>query len=1316
MSKHTLQTDILYLFLLGLSLNPFSIFSQQRLYTNQEHYGVEDGLPQSYITGIVQDEDGFIWLSTLDGFCRYDGRDFKTFRYNPKDSTGLSANTLNGLGKITNNNVTIYYSPTHADEFNFRTFITKPNVARNYLSTLPLRWQSYRFNYSSDNWFYYKPEKNEIGWYHNPSQKLHTITAANEILRYDSLCAITETTNGRFIIVYKNGVQISDTSKTSFTWHCFTTGLQPDWTNFCYDHFGNKFTFIAYRNNKIASLEKDKLTLLDPNKKIAKNIFLPQPKPESIKGNTDLKVDKHGRAYFEYYGSIYRINEKDTVELLWQNTGQPARVSAFFIDRSDVLWISLNAQGLLRIDLHALNFESYSYQTSLLEDIFRLSDGVPGYFPTEWKDPTTSYFFRQTRDSKGMLYACNMWTETSDIFYFDQGKFQLFKHIPKQKIFSAVVVLPGDEIWGFDHSESVWYSWSDHNAIPQKIHLNVPEFSGNYITDVQYVGGYIWIVTSNNGLFQFDRNILVNKFSGRFKQQHIPNTLTEICADPKDKNKFWMGSHGGGLLLWDVNKGLIRSYTMDDGLPNNTIYCILPDEKGNLWCSTNKGIFRFNPSTEEIISFVKTDGLAGNEFNRAHKFKFPDGRLLFGGLDGYTIINPKKFDVIKPVGAVPVLLTGLQINNEPQEYHLKNSFIREPLSMVSMIELPHHKNYLRFEFAALLYNQPRKTKYRHQLKGSDKGWIENGYSNVASYSALPPGNYILRINATDENGIWSEEITEIKIKINPPFYATWWAWLIYAAILLLLVRLYLRFRERQIKINQNLAFEKREALRLKEVDEMKDRFFSNITHEFRTPLTLIISPLEKLAQDNSLSSAAIHSVKTAQRNAQQLLRLINEFLDFSKINHGQLRLKQAAGEVSVFTENCVASFELAAKEKNIDLQFYSENVAGYYLFDEEKWEKIVTNLVGNAMKFTPVDGKVSVRLTSEKENIHFEVKDSGPGIPTHLHQKIFTRFFQVDDSALRSYGGTGIGLSLVKELTELMQGSIVLDSVPDVYTKFVVSIPMQKVNPIVPASHLSETITSELKNENAPLILIAEDNEELRFFLIESLEKKYRVIDADDGLKAWDLTLEELPDLIISDVMMPGQDGFDFCKICKSDNRTAHIGFLLLTSKAAHEARLQGLEQGADDYITKPFNLSELELRIANLLRLQAKQREWLQAQIITPEPAVSSPEITNPFLIQLYAEMDAKLDDPDLGVDFLCKVMAMSRSTLNRKLKSLLNLTTNEVIRQYRLQKASQLILSGIDISTAAYQTGFSSPSYFSQCFKEQYNLTPSDWLSRQN
>ena len=514
-------------------------------------------------------------------------------------------------------------------------------------------------------------------------------------------------------------------------------------------------------------------------------------------------------------------------------------------------------------------------------------------------------------------------------------------------------------------------------------------------------------------------------------------------------------------------------------------------------------------------------------------------------------------------------------------------------------------------------------------------------------------------------------------------------------------------------MEQLLQFEHKEAVRLRELEALKDRFFSNITHEFRTPLTLITTPLEKLNSGNLLSADAKKLVGTAQKNAHRLLVLINQFLDFSKLNSGQMRVQLSTGELCLFITDLLQPFEEAAAAKGLHFTFETD-VAGLYRFDKEKWEKILANLLSNACKYTPHGGRVQVSLfNTETQKVTLQVTNTGPGIPEKEQQKVFERFYQA--AATSGNEGTGIGLALVEELTELMGGTINLHSKPHQHTTFTLVLPVEKLHlqTMEPAPDSMEMQPQKAKLQNQQVVLIAEDNEELRHFLVESLEQHFKVVQAADGLTAWDLMLQELPDVVVSDVIMPQMDGYALCQLAKSDVRTAHIGLMLLTSRAAPEARMKGLSTGADVYLTKPFHLAELELQIANLLQNQQKIREHLKKTVLTGPPQATLPHVQDVFLSQLYEELEKQLDNPQLGVDFLCQHFAMSRSTLNRKLKSLLDASANEVIRQYRLQRGAALLTTGLDVTAVAYAVGFSSPSYFAQCFREQFNQSPSDYVA---
>lgn len=1291
---------LLFLCLPGIS-------NGQARFVNQQMYGVEEGLPQSYVSGISQDKDGFIWVSTLDGLSRYDGRNFKTFRYQLKDSSGLSANAIYYLLSRDDNQLVLMYDGMQADRFDMESFRTTRLPLLHTLrhdSSAAWNVNQIRYAFNGADWCFLQKHQKGAGWVNGKTGKISYASHSNGLLQQDSIFTFFQHSDGRLFLVSADGVQVSDTAKKHFDFIRFNTqisqiaGISPR----------EEFAAALFQGNQLVIYNGHRLLYLHLHKKTSSVQEIPTNGSTPVPGSHSiLKTDHTGLLYFEHQGRILRVEKDGSIKQLWQNNVAPSlHVTDFYVDRSEVLWVSVNAQGLIKVDLHAQPFLTYRYKRNFAYDLLEHAGVSASMLPVSWSSPFASYFMRTAFRDKESFY-CGL--EGNELFLYENGKFQRLSNIPANAKFSMLLCGPGGALWALDQQHSCWYVWNDLRSTPEKIAIEPGGLKDVVPADARYVDGSQWISTYSQGLLQFRGGQLVKRFSGQQANGLMPNELTEICVNPANKDQLWIGSRGSGLILWDTKLGLQQVLTTENGLPNNTIYCILPDDNGRIWCSTNNGIFRLDPTTREIRTWTRYDGLQGNEFNRSHKFRFADGHMAFGGLEGYTILNPADFNKKLPVMSVTVQLTSVQINNEVQDHLNEGSLIEQPLSLVSSIELPYNKNYLRLEFAAMLFNQPQNIRYRYQLKGADAGWVDNGTSNVVTYAALRPGSYTLLLNATDNNGNWSSAIRSITVLIHPPLWATWWAWIIYALVAFVLIRWLFAAREKRLKAEQKLAYEKREALRLREMDEVKDRFFSNITHEFRTPLTLIITPLERLRKDPDISPASAGMLKIVNKNARHLLQLINEFLDFSKLNSGQMKLNLSSGELGRFVRESVMAFSEMAAEKEISLHFETE-VEGYYLFDEDKWEKIIQNLLSNAVKFAPLKGSVAVKLIQIDDNMLLEVCDNGPGIPAASQQRIFERFYQAQHNI---QGGTGIGLALVKEFTTLMKGTIELESHPG-NTRFRVRVPVQRVSAAI-ATASPSVLKPEKSNSNeyAPLILIVEDNPELRSFLADGMRTNYRVLEASNGAEAWDTVLRELPELVISDVMMPEKDGFDLCQLVKSDPRTAHIGFILLTSKAAQDARLKGLSAGADDYITKPFSQDELDLRVANLLQLQQKLRSHLRQQLIAEEPQDKLPAVKDPLLLQLYEEMDRKLDAPELTVDYLAKICNMSRSTLNRKLRALLDISPNDFIRQYRLQKASVLLKQGQDISAVAYRVGFSSPSYFTQCFREQFGITPSDYVS---
>ncbi|HUZ61082.1 MAG TPA: ATP-binding protein [Hanamia sp.] len=565
-----------------------------------------------------------------------------------------------------------------------------------------------------------------------------------------------------------------------------------------------------------------------------------------------------------------------------------------------------------------------------------------------------------------------------------------------------------------------------------------------------------------------------------------------------------------------------------------------------------------------------------------------------------------------------------------------------------------------------------------------------------------------------------------------PLWETWWAYALYLAAIAGLIFLFFLYRLNRIRAKHQLEIIQKEAGHLKAVDEMKSRFFSNITHEFRTPLSLIISPLEQVLQDKELTPELSKKLSIVERNAQHLLRLINQLLDMSKLESGNMKLALFRGELNSFVEEIVQSFSQTAETRHIKLTVDTNNAEGTYLFDTEKWEKILFNLVSNALKFTPEKGEVKVKLfASEKDKdnflMHLEVSDTGIGIPEAKIPFIFHRFYQADETGTRKYEGTGIGLSIVKELIELMKGSIEAESKPGEGTVFRVSVSVKKATgntdteleqPLIVHEQETDPLmvkalkVSILRNDNLPLILVVEDNAELCEFISRSLGKNYRSLTAANGAEGLKIAIEENPDVIVSDVMMPEMDGYALCKKIKSNVQTDHIAVILLTAKASHHSVMEGLIAGADGYLTKPFHTDELLLRIHNLLLWQEKIRLLFQAQLSNPEIGLEPKEIQHEFITNLYKILDEHLDDNTLNVAKLSSLMTVSHRTLNRKLTSLIGLSASEVIKQYRLKKSIEFLKAGSNVSETAYSVGFETHSHFSTSFKSFFGVTPTSYM----
>ncbi len=843
--------------------------------------------------------------------------------------------------------------------------------------------------------------------------------------------------------------------------------------------------------------------------------------------------------------------------------------------------------------------------------------------------------------------------------------------------------------------------------------------------------GTIWVGTLVAGLIRIDpekkesRHYTANPGDpSGFNSNHI------TCIYEDEAGLLWVGTMESGLHVFDPAKGRVTAiYSRENGLLNNSTVGLLPDEKGNYWVSTYIGLSYFDTKLKTFRNYTTADGLSFNEFNRfSYFFDKEYRRYYFGGMNGVNTFDQK--DPQPAANKAPLLITEISLSKQNGEVTVQQEGVVDG----STVTMPPGSRFLRLRLALGTYYNAGGNQFSYKIDGLDKDWNYLGVNRDLRLDHLPTGAYILHLRGADSRGNWSSQEIALRLIVQEFWYKRWWAYLLYVGVLLATGFFFYRFQ-----LRRNLA--QKETQRLQQLDAFKTRFFTNISHEFRTPLTVILGMVEPLNQHFAKGAAAEHdqTVELIRRNSRQLLQLVNQLLDLSRLESGKATLTYSNGDLKAFLRYQLESFYSFAQTRAIALHFQSELPHLEMAFDQEKIQTVVINLLSNALKFTPEGGHIYLRLTADDgqlgteitqppASIVIEIKDTGTGIPREHLNRIFDRFYQVDDSSTRKGAGTGIGLALARELIQLMQGEISVESTPGTGTVFRIILPYTPLQPerqtatgsaaygeySVPAG---EPVLEADADDQRPLLLIVEDNPDVLFYIAECVRNEYRVITAEHGAAGIQKALEHVPDIIISDVMMPEKDGFELCETLKNDERTSHIPIVLLTARADFESRIAGLKRGADDYLAKPFELGELLVRLENLVklrrRLQQRYAALPQLPVASEDPALV---LEDAFLVKIRAVIDAHLTEPNFEMARLEQAMGMSYSQLFRKVKALTGAPPIALVRAARLHKARELLLhSTRTIAEIAYEVGFTTPAYFSTTFLEKYGVTPSEFRRTQ-
>ncbi len=1300
-----------------------------------EYLTVRNGLPQGFVNSIIQDKRGFIWLATRDGLCRYDGIRFRIYTHDPQVVQSLSFSSIYEIREDVLGKLWIRTENNHIDCFD-------PVTERsNRISNS----RAFRQALGRDQLIGIQPDRSGNVWVATQTNGFFRLNANGSIShRHWAMKADSAQSFIHAILI----------DRQNQPWLATHTGL------FRYDL--NTQQFIAFRTaqglpqNEVYRLHERRngelmlgfpgsFALFDPRNGQVRRVINLTNEP----GLPLFATDQQG---VDYINQNRYTDQSDLVPLLEDASAESPKLGRFspltlIVDRSNVLWIGLNGDGVIKYDLNKRPFQTWPYRTNFQTDWLTQQANIPASAIPEAIRQQSPSGIRYLFDGRRALWVSSLQTPpyrydaTRQLFVAVQPTGVETRWLPNGNFrFAALATGAQGELWGLlgpSNQAVVRYNadLQTFTAFPLPLPANHPYNITSMVVD----GGRIYLATENHGLLRADlpSKRLIHWQSVAGNPHALPgNSLLCLAQDPIQYNYLWIGTFGEGLCRLDKMTGYIERFPVGKALSTNVIYAIRTDNKGHLWLSTNRGLCRFDTRTHDVRTYMADDGLPSEEFKQFYDVTLPDGRLIFGGVGGYTTFDPSRIseDAVKPT----VVLTAFRINNQLVTANTSDSPIDKDINETQEIVLSNHQNFLSIDFAALEFNQPHKNQYRYKLLGLDKDWIYSGNISTATYTNLTPKTYTFIVNASNTSGVWSPHTHALRIVIEPPLWATWWAYTLYALLLVGALLLFIRIRIRRLHQKNQMQLREQESIQLKHLDEVKSRFFANITHELRTPLTLILTPLEQVLTDTA-DSPYFNRLALIYRNANRLLRLINELLDLAKLDAGNLTITPSPGDLPEFIQRVVAVFTDEAQRKHIQLNLTHQFTQPYYWFDPDKIEKILANLLSNAFKFTNDSGTITIQITVEPldpalsnsantDLIRVSVHNTGPPIPPEKLPHIFDRFYQANPLAEGAVGGSGIGLALVKELVEIMQGTLSVKSKPLDGTTFTVSLQCRQAraelvaeqatkSELMAPSTATEQVSTiqEAPEEKVFRLLLVEDNDELADYIVSTLNPEWRVKRVNNGQTGVNTAMAEGPDMIISDVLMPEMDGYELCRQLKSNPVTSHIPILLLTAKASTESRIEGLSAGADDYLAKPFQVAELQARVRNRLEHQQRMRQHFRTQLLRQgNLPTTSQDPQDEFMNRIYAILEERLDDSTFGVEPLAMAIGMSRMHLNRKVKAMSGLSPNELIRMVRLKRAAELLLTGVSVSEVADRVGFDTPAYFSKVFKDQYHVTPSEYVDQ--
>ena len=1313
------------------------------------HLGIQDGLSNNYVLDIGQDEQGMIWIATESGLNRFDGRDFTVYREN---NSGIISNALNTL---------LYDKDEDALWIGTKAGLSKYYPATNQFINYTMENGCVMDNvvhlsHAADSGIWITNHHGSIIYYDKAAKQFTSPIADVKELNKSNWC--TYDSNGYLFIGHaQNGLSIIDKKKHTVKNYRKQPGNDKSLPGnsvycICIDHMGNIWVGtnegLALFNHKTGEFLPFKHQPDNPQSLIADHIY-------------SIKEMKDGTLWIS--ADIGGISILDLQQISFMN---PEAVSFVNITADNTI------NGLSSGNIRSLLQDSYGNIW-----IGNYSSGIDFISHTQPPFHILPYITEKgnTIKNKPVWGICT--DKEGQVWLGGENEIVLFKNNRQKRVvdikrclnrpFGQVfsLIQADDDIFLLGIYDDGLLKYDATNNKLERIDLG--EDNIDIITFFEDEDHTMWI-GAEYGMYLY--------------RDHYISVETEITSQLKDRSvygilrdrlgKLWVGTYGGGVSVFGKDNQLVASLNLengfcsnsvsslfmdadggiwvatrngigyikdsshplqfelfgtDEGLDDSHVRTIYQDTTGNIWLSTNRGISSWNKKLRKFENYDYRDGIPVGNFIEGSACSTADGPIYFGSLNGVCYFDPQSLTDKRQVAPVHII--------ESKGFNKQTESRKEEFLITSKegkIDLPYNRNSFRITFSVPDYSQNQQVEYAYMMEGLDNAWYNTQGENQVTFRNLSTGHYKFKVKARLKNQDWDEQhIASMPVNIHPPVWFTWYAKLLYFILAVVAAYFILRSYKNRLALKSSLEIERKESLNKQELNEERLRFYTNITHELRTPLTLILGPLEDLIHDEGLLPVYRNKINLIHGSAFRLLNLINQILEFRKTETQNRKLTVSKGNLS----NLVMEIGLRYKELNQNskvnfrVNIESPDVMIYY--DTDIVTTILNNLLSNAVKYTHAgEITLTIRQVTEKNNLYTEidVADTGYGIDEQAIPHIFDRYYQAKGKHQAS--GTGIGLALVKSLVEIHQGILAVTSTAGKGSVF--SFRLLTENTYPGALHTEPARPTEPEfialpttenPETLPIVLVIEDNDEIREYISSSLSSEYTIITAANGNEGLEAAFDEIPNIIVSDIMMPEMDGFELCRRVKEDVRTSHIPVILLTAKDSIQDKEEGYESGADSYLTKPFSAKLLKSRIQNLLdsrrklaqqiAIHTKEVESEDAKVFGESPKMN--KLDKEFLNKLILIIEENMEQEKIDVSFIKDKMFMSHSTFYRKVKGLTGLTANEFIRKYKLKKGLELLQTGKhNISEVAYLTGFNDVPYFRACFKEEFGMTPSDYLKQ--